>query len=313
MSTSSRSKAVAKQNSAYDTRNKDTTTHNTKLSKENSIRKLNTSKSNDISDLINMGKYLSHRNIETQENYNIYINEIMAKYQTDNLNKEKDSESNVFDISMIEELDIKNGLKNNHNSISNIYHGTSENSMLKVEIKSVDYKNPFESFKVLKKNKIIYDNISSSFFERQKLFYGQALEKINHYMNLKVKMPKIKVTSVMPKILDSVSTVSNTIIPTDESSQSAKKKKKNHKDATDNSKAQSQYMVNYDNLRLYASYMYANKNFPEGREQFAFNYNLSDVVLYGGIVSNKNNNVWSLDPGRYIVKISNPRMEQTHF
>lgn len=51
-----------------------------------------------------------------------------------------------------------------------------------------------------------------------------------------------------------------------------------------------------DEMELYAHYKYSTKNFPEGREQFAFDYNLAEIVLFGGIVTNKNNHVWTLDP-----------------
>ena len=49
-------------------------------------------------------------------------------------------------------------------------------------------------------------------------------------------------------------------------------------------------------MELYACYKTGQKNFPEGREQFAFNYNISEIILFGGIVTNKSNNVWVLDP-----------------
>jgi len=51
-----------------------------------------------------------------------------------------------------------------------------------------------------------------------------------------------------------------------------------------------------DNNELYAFYKYSTKNFPEGREQFAFDFSFGDLVLFGGIVTNKNNHVWTLDP-----------------
>jgi len=51
-----------------------------------------------------------------------------------------------------------------------------------------------------------------------------------------------------------------------------------------------------DDMELYAYYKYSFKNFPEGREQFTFDYNLSDLILFGGIVTNKNNHIWILDP-----------------
>ena len=50
---------------------------------------------------------------------------------------------------------------------------------------------------------------------------------------------------------------------------------------------------------FYAEYKYSTKIFPEGREQFSLKYNLVDCVMFGGLVTNKNNNyVWKLDPCR---------------
>ena len=52
-----------------------------------------------------------------------------------------------------------------------------------------------------------------------------------------------------------------------------------------------------DDYELYAEYKYSNKIFPEGREQFTFKYNLVDVVMFGGLIMNKNNNnLWTFDP-----------------
>ncbi len=59
-------------------------------------------------------------------------------------------------------------------------------------------------------------------------------------------------------------------------------------------------VIRSDEMELYAYYKYSTKNFPEGREQFAFDYNLSEIVLFGGIVTNKNNHVWTLDPSNFI-------------
>lgn len=232
---------------------------------------------------------------QTIEDYQDQMKQLMSRYRTELGDTEKISENNDIDISLEDEIDIKNGLKNNHNSVSNAYYGTSENSILKVGIKLMDYKNPFESFKVLKKNKIIFDNISYSSYNRQKLFYDEALEDIKRYMKLKVKMPKIKVTNVMPKHAKQQDTALNFALP--EIKSAKKKNKKNQKEVEEPQVVQNQVVINQDNLKLYCYYTYANKNFPEGREQFAFHNHLTDIFLYGGIVSNKNNNVWRLDPG----------------
>jgi len=51
-----------------------------------------------------------------------------------------------------------------------------------------------------------------------------------------------------------------------------------------------------DYLEMYGYYVYSNKLFPEGREQFSFNYDNIDAILYGGLITNKSNKVWKLDP-----------------
>jgi len=47
---------------------------------------------------------------------------------------------------------------------------------------------------------------------------------------------------------------------------------------------------------LYSHYAYSSKIFPEGREQFSFSYDGADTIMYGGLVSNKSNIIWRLDP-----------------
>lgn len=50
------------------------------------------------------------------------------------------------------------------------------------------------------------------------------------------------------------------------------------------------------NTNMYAYYVYSNKLFPEGREQFSFCYDNFDAIIYGGLVTNKSNKIWKLDP-----------------
>ena len=57
-------------------------------------------------------------------------------------------------------------------------------------------------------------------------------------------------------------------------------------------------IVKLNEFELFGHYKYSSKNFPEGRDNFSFKYNQAEVVLFGGIVSNKNNFVWFLDPGK---------------
>lgn len=47
---------------------------------------------------------------------------------------------------------------------------------------------------------------------------------------------------------------------------------------------------------LYGYYVYPNKTFPEGREQFSLSYDGTSALIYGGLISNKSNLIWKLDP-----------------
>lgn len=51
-----------------------------------------------------------------------------------------------------------------------------------------------------------------------------------------------------------------------------------------------------DYLEMYGYYVYSQKLFPEGREQFSFSYDNIDAIVYGGLITNKSNKVWKLDP-----------------
>lgn len=53
---------------------------------------------------------------------------------------------------------------------------------------------------------------------------------------------------------------------------------------------------NKEYTELYSYYVYPNKIFPEGREQFTFSYDGVNGILLGGLGSNKSNILWKLDP-----------------
>lgn len=52
---------------------------------------------------------------------------------------------------------------------------------------------------------------------------------------------------------------------------------------------------------IFAYYNYCYKKFPPGREQFSFSIGGDDIVLYGGVHSNKNNSIWGLNPSKIIL------------
>jgi hypothetical protein len=52
----------------------------------------------------------------------------------------------------------------------------------------------------------------------------------------------------------------------------------------------------FTTINLHAYYVYGSKNFPECREQFSWCNEGNDFFLFGGIVSNKSNMMWNLNP-----------------
>ena len=202
-----------------------------------------------------------------------------------------------------------------------------DSSTIRVGIKLKDYISPLDSLDIINTNRFIYDNINSSLVHIQKLFYNKAIKSIENYEKTNKKMLKIKVSSlgVGPKNKESggLKKFSSIIAETvneeiekedneevyDEITQNyldKKKEKEKEKEKLKQKKSKNKKndllakirITKLDDWELYGTYKYSLKNFPEGREQFSLRYNSIDAVLFGGMVSNKNNYLWTLDPSK---------------
>jgi hypothetical protein len=69
----------------------------------------------------------------------------------------------------------------------------------------------------------------------------------------------------------------------------------NNSNTNVNNKRVSGFVENVDEYNLLGYYYYS-KIFPECRQQFSWHYDGTDSVLFGGLVSNKSNDVWTFDP-----------------
>jgi hypothetical protein len=247
----------------------------------------------------NYAKTVENR-VEPLEHYITKVKDQMVKYHTETNIDDEDLNNKTLDslsdLSEHNEREILNQLRNNSTSR---LPGLSEESMMKILIRNRGFKNPFESYKILKHNKELYSDINTKFMSRQKQLYDDAIEKINSYtMRFKVKMPKITVTAVMPKHLDLYQAITNKINKDKESLntiESHKKEKKKGK-KSEVPKHIKSVVVN-DFSRLYSHYLYAKKNFPEGREQFSWHSN-NEIILWGGIGAIKSNFIWELNPSK---------------
>jgi len=313
------------------------------------------------------------------DKYNSIVTQTMTNYRTESLPIDINNQEHINEIMNTQNKNLGIPLfKNNQKSKSinnfNITYG--ENSYIKIDIKDKDYSNPFDSEKILNTNKSIYNDISSSLINLQKMYYDKTINRIDRFQEFKKKMCKVRVSSMMPKntadilsllkskesgIPDKSLNISNPILNKsknltgflkmtieeqiknniyysknneiykpnespkinsnkDRSSESREKlqilekekekerlreqekeKRKNRNKKKKEEIKLKNKIIRPDELELYAYYKDSTKYFPEGREQFAFDFNLSEIILYGGIVPNKNNNLWSLDPSRFIL------------
>jgi hypothetical protein len=224
-----------------------------------------------------------------------YVIDIMKEYKT---KKFKDSDDELLDDDSAimdppyqknnnfktEKYLIEKELHKNNKSILN---GSTDMSILKVNVKKQIFQNPYESLDTINENAKICNSIVGRYVERQQHLFNKAYDRLIRYSKNKVKMPKVKITSV--------------IRPIDIIRQDIKEEKKQDGDKVKLYDLSNPFIVEKQCPKLFCSYTYSNKNFPEGREQFAFVFNAEDIILYSGLSSNKNNYVWSLNPGIFIL------------
>lgn len=227
-----------------------------------------------------------------------FIKDILKEYK---IKKIKDSDSDLDEQEEIYDYQIKrnNRFKNQKLLIekqleknSRLLNGSSDMSLLKINVKKQLFKNPYESLDVIKENEKIYTDICHRYKERQKQFYENAQSKV---AKITVKLPNIKVR--------------NLIKPIDIIRHEIKEDKKTDTGQVKLYDLSNPFIVEKQLPKLFCSYMYSNKNFPEGREQFAFVFNSEDIVLYSGLSSTKNNYVWTMNPGKFSVYFRNYGME----
>ena len=130
------------------------------------------------------------------------------------------------------------------------------------------YINPLHSLGTLKINNKIHANILQSNINRQKILYNKCIEQNEQYkLNHLIKMPKIKISRIIPLISNNISLINKNDI--------------NHK--SKKKLGIKNFITGSSCPKLFSFYKNSSKNFPESREQFSLL--ISDNILYliGGI------------------------------
>lgn len=333
------------------------------MNKQNNLNSILSSEK--INELISIDKYNSIKT-ESMANYRI---ESMRKSLTSNEN-EKSKEAKNDNSSVLNRSNSANDKSKINNNINNNSNIGNEHKEILVNIREKNYINPVDSLDILNVNKFLYDNISSSLINIQKIYYNKAQSAMDHFHLMKKKMQKVRISTLVPKNLEhfginnnknsnsnsnsnpnhGLNNNSNSNYPTspnenknlrsslsgniiDEEPEKEDKEEDNMEGGADvfgefrddyiekkkEKEKQKQKkllqkrekeevnkmknrVVKLDEYELYATYKYSFKNFPEGREQFSFKHNLIDIVLFGGLGMNKNNNfIWTLDPSKNFI------------
>ena len=170
-------------------------------------------------------------------------------------------------------------------------HNLLDESTLKVHILTEGFKNPLQSLDLIKKNRIIYESMLKNFGSREKLVFMQTASKMNRRLYDKSISSKVKITTMIPKLQEQTAPLQN-------GTEIQLVNNELHKHLS------SMKLLSMNNLSadkkevlFHCSYQYSSKNFPESREQFSWSYEGEggDMVLFGGLLSNKSNVMWKLD------------------
>ena len=179
------------------------------------------------------------------------------------------------------EKDNNQNRLNTNVSNEHINMNKKSKSRLKINISDLNYINPFQSLNVINDNNLVFNEISKDVLLRQRNLYDKSVEQLKgNLQKFNIKMPKVKVSKLNPKMGDEISMIN----------------------LVNNENDKNMFPViphTSRDLKLFAYFRYAHKNFPEGRQQFSVCMKESNVIMSGGLSSNmKTMQIWSLNVER---------------
>jgi hypothetical protein len=223
------------------------------------------------SDIINRNKKFLPKRFKTLsiEEYDIMQKKSLNKYKSlgiEDDNKKQNKENNTEEGNK-KKVNLKQFLNNN-----------KSDSKILIKPQNINYENPAHSLNVINNNNNIFNEIIKDSLLRQQCLFDNSVKNFEDYvMKFKTKMPKIKTSNKSSKIADyipMINLVDNVKKPED---------------------ALPSIPHNGD-LRFFAYFKYPEKNFPEGREQFATCIKSRNILLSGGLCTNmKEMSFWSLN------------------
>ena len=181
-----------------------------------------------------------------------------------------------------------------------------ENNSTIIKLKRMKYKGPIDSFGLILRNKIIHDKILLNYQDREVQKYGKSINKINILNKFSKLNKKIKITSIIPTILD------NEII--NYLGINSNNLNSNQNDNENNKLNSNVYLYNQKILErmiyleindfikgsvyLLCDYFRPAKLFPESRDSFCMNYDPISNCIYlfsGNSCDISSNQLWKFN------------------
>ena len=227
-----------------------------------------------------LSKNKSHKIIEFDQ-YDSVLSKSLNHYKEKGIADINSKNKNYKKIKKNENLNENSNQKINNTEQNNIIKkNTSQKSKLRININDINYKNPFQSLNIINENNLVFNEISKDVLVRQRNLYDKTIESLEgNLRKFNVKMPKIKVSNLNPKIgeISMINLVNN----------NEEKKDGNAFPIIPSAS---------DDLKLFSYFRYPKKNFPEGRIHFSLCIKEHNIIISGGLSSTmKTMQIWSLN------------------
>ena len=250
------------------------------------------------------------------EQYNSNISNLMTKYIYSN----PDADSNLntkYELTRTKikyfnerKKSIQNILKKSksvykYSNNESKYDDDYERNTI-VNVKDIEYKDPFDSLGLILRNKIVHDKILQNYQDRQVQDFGKKIKYFNDVSKHELLSKKVKITSIIPSILDNnlfnskyneVYSDNNKMINQNETQQYNSNTKYSNKimekvmflDVND-------FIKGY--VYLICNFFRPTNFFPESREEFCMDYDslTKNIYLFSGNSSNINSHqLWKFN------------------
>ena len=242
------------------------------------------------------------------DQYNSCISDLMTKYIYSN----PDAESNINTNYELTKTKIKFFMERKKKiqkmlkkSKSMFKYSTSESKFdegddrsTMVQVKNMEYKDPYDSLGLVLRNKIVHDKILLNYQDRQVQDFGKIIKFYNNVNKNEMYNKKVKITSIIPSILDhnlfnpnymSTNSDDNKIINPNETNVYNNNTKYANKIVE---KVMFLEMNDFVRGSVYmiCSFFRPNNFFPESREEFCMDYDTltKTIILFSGNSSNIN-------------------------